>query len=363
MADKTINQLTAATGITDSSLFVIEQNSTAKSINWGLMKNYISPGVAAQYSTSATYNVGDYVIYNDSLYRCKTAITTAEAWTAAHWTATVMGNDVTALGYAEEVNASLLSAELQNDTSAKSVLLSGILNGSNVWASLATGQHNLFPVNSGDTVRIKANSNTGTVYAVLRSYRIPVASAAPDFSQQSGYTTRLTLTKNTETTFTVPSDGHYLYVTYGNSGTVNFPAILTVNGRNNELFSIKKFQSDAEFQESDFKVVGTTLVQKKTTGVTLTGSMTIYYGTPLFLEMLKTYLNTGALPYFTIQVTNDDPSSSVGTQTVALYNCKLSKVPVAMLDADAEWLEEEVSFSYTNLEVLNAFHAPATLGA
>ena len=52
-------------------------------------------------------------------------------------------------------------------------------------------------------------------------------------------------------------------------------AFLTVNGRNNELFSIKKFQSDGEFQESDFKVVGTTLVQKKTTGVTLTGTMTI----------------------------------------------------------------------------------------
>lgn len=139
-------------------------------------------------------------------------------------------------------------------------------------------------------------------------------------------------------------------------------AFITENGRNQELFSLKKFHSDAEFQESDFKVVGTTLVQKKTTGVTLTGSMTIYYGTPLFLSMLQTYLKTGRLPYFTIQVTNDDPSSSVGVQTVALYNCKLSKVPVAMLDADAEWLEEEVSFSYTNVEVLNAFHNPDTLG-
>ena len=94
MADKTINQLTQATDLTDSSLFVIEQNSTAKQANWGMMKNYISPGVAAQYSTSATYNVGDYVIYNGSLYRCNTAITTGEAWTAAHWTAAVLGNDV-----------------------------------------------------------------------------------------------------------------------------------------------------------------------------------------------------------------------------------------------------------------------------
>ena len=140
-------------------------------------------------------------------------------------------------------------------------------------------------------------------------------------------------------------------------------AFLTINGKNYEMFGLKKFQSDAEFQESDFKVVGTTLVQKKTTGVTLTGTCTIYYGTPMFLEMVQTYLKTGRLPYFTFQITNDDPSTSVGTQTVALYNVKLSKVPVAMLDADAEFLEEEVSFSYTNIEVLSAFHDPTQLGS
>lgn len=144
----------------------------------------------------------------------------------------------------------------------------------------------------------------------------------------------------------------------GKSGS----AFITINGENHEIFQMKKFQSDAEFQEADFKVVGTTLVQKKTTGVSLTGSMTIYYGSPYFVEMLQTYLKTGNLPYFTLQITNDDTSASVGKQVVALYNCKLSKVPVAMLDADTDWLEEEVTFSYTSLEVLNYFHDPDTLG-
>ena len=139
-------------------------------------------------------------------------------------------------------------------------------------------------------------------------------------------------------------------------------AFITRDGKNHEVFGIKKFNSDAEFQEADFKVVGTTLVQKKTTGVSLTGSATIYYGTPVFLEMLQEYLKTGRLPYFTFQIENDDPSTSVGSQVVALYNVKLSKVPVAILDADAEFLEEEISFSYTSLEVLKAFNTPAVLG-
>ena len=49
---------------------------------------------------------------------------------------------------------------------------------------------------------------------------------------------------------------------------------------------------------------------------------------------------------------------------MVLYNVKLQKLPVAMLDADADFLEMEVSFSYTNIEVLNYFNdAPAQLGA
>lgn len=144
----------------------------------------------------------------------------------------------------------------------------------------------------------------------------------------------------------------------GKSGS----GFMTINGENHEMFSMKKFQSDAEFQESDFKVVGTTLVQKKTTGVSLTGSMTLYYGSPYFLQMLVDYLKTGKLPYFTLQIKNDDPSTSVGTQTIVFYNVKLSKLPVAKLDADAEFLDMEVSFSYTHIEVLDWFKDPEQLG-
>ena len=49
---------------------------------------------ASAYSSSSTYAVGDYVIHNSNLYRCTTAITTAEAFTSAHWTQVVLGDDV-----------------------------------------------------------------------------------------------------------------------------------------------------------------------------------------------------------------------------------------------------------------------------
>lgn len=53
--------------------------------------------LAEQYSTSATYAVGDYVLYNGALYRCTTAITTAEAWTPAHWSAAKVSGELSDL--------------------------------------------------------------------------------------------------------------------------------------------------------------------------------------------------------------------------------------------------------------------------
>lgn len=50
--------------------------------------------VANLYNSAETYAVGDYVIYEDALYRCITAIDTAEAWTAAHWVETVVGTEL-----------------------------------------------------------------------------------------------------------------------------------------------------------------------------------------------------------------------------------------------------------------------------
>lgn len=54
--------------------------------------------VAPIYSSSETYAVGDYVMYdgiwNGGLYECITAIETPEEWTAAHWTAVKVSGEI-----------------------------------------------------------------------------------------------------------------------------------------------------------------------------------------------------------------------------------------------------------------------------
>ena len=50
--------------------------------------------IAPNFSTSSTYVVGDYVIYEDNLYRCKTAISTAGAWNATKWDQVTVGSEL-----------------------------------------------------------------------------------------------------------------------------------------------------------------------------------------------------------------------------------------------------------------------------
>ena len=53
--------------------------------------------IAPTYSDSALYSVGQYAWYDGDLKRCIVPITTAESYTAAHWTSAVLGQDVSDL--------------------------------------------------------------------------------------------------------------------------------------------------------------------------------------------------------------------------------------------------------------------------
>ena len=51
-------------------------------------------GQQADTYSKKTYAVGDYCIYENALYKCNTAISSAEEWTAGHWTKTTIANEL-----------------------------------------------------------------------------------------------------------------------------------------------------------------------------------------------------------------------------------------------------------------------------
>lgn len=50
--------------------------------------------IAVLFSTSDTYAVGDYVIYNGTLYKCISTVSTAGAWDASKWTPVVVTDEM-----------------------------------------------------------------------------------------------------------------------------------------------------------------------------------------------------------------------------------------------------------------------------
>lgn len=61
--------------------------SSLNNMETGISENDVAIGKEV-YDNTQTYSVGDYCIYNNVLYRCKTAITTAESFDSSKWIAT-----------------------------------------------------------------------------------------------------------------------------------------------------------------------------------------------------------------------------------------------------------------------------------
>ena len=57
----------------------------------------VADAIAAEYSTSKTYSVGDVCTHDGKLYECIVDIPTAEGWTLAHWKVSNLGDNVSNL--------------------------------------------------------------------------------------------------------------------------------------------------------------------------------------------------------------------------------------------------------------------------
>ena len=95
--DMTVEAETLAAGSDATYSYDEETNTATFGIPKGADGSLASGVLAPTYSSSSTYAVGDYVYYSGSLYRCTTAITTAEAWTSGHWTQVALAPEVSDL--------------------------------------------------------------------------------------------------------------------------------------------------------------------------------------------------------------------------------------------------------------------------
>lgn len=135
-------------------------------------------------------------------------------------------------------------------------------------------------------------------------------------------------------------------------------AYATIDGRNEELFYAKKIESKVEKQKTEVKTLGKRGTQNKAAGWKGTGTLTVYYATSLFRELMLKYMKDGIDTYFDMTVTNEDPTSSTGRQTIVLKDCNLDEVSMAMFDIDSEVLEEDMAFTFEDVDLLDKFNKP-----
>ena len=130
---------------------------------------------------------------------------------------------------------------------------------------------------------------------------------------------------------------------------------VTIKGNRYNLAQAIKFEANFEKNKTELPILGRTCKGNKSTGWAGSGSLTLHYNTSIFRELAYLYKETGEDIYFEMQCTNEDPTSSVGRQTITFIDCNFDSLVLAMFDADADYLEEDVDFTFDDFEMPERF--------
>ena len=130
---------------------------------------------------------------------------------------------------------------------------------------------------------------------------------------------------------------------------------VTLEGNRYNFMQAINLEASIEKTKAEVPILGKPGKGNKSTGWKGTGKATFHYNTSLFRELLYRYKNTGEDVYFDIQVTNQDPTSSVGKQTVILKGCNIDGGILTKFDADAEYLDDTLDFTFEDFEIPEKF--------
>lgn len=128
---------------------------------------------------------------------------------------------------------------------------------------------------------------------------------------------------------------------------------VTIEGNRYNFMQAINLEASIEKTKSEIPILGRTGKGNKTTGWKGSGSATFHYNTSIFREQLYRYKETGQDVYFDIQITNEDPTSSVGRQTIILKDCNVDGGILAKFDA--EYLDEDLDFTFEDWEMPEQF--------
>jgi hypothetical protein len=130
---------------------------------------------------------------------------------------------------------------------------------------------------------------------------------------------------------------------------------VTIGSNRYNFMQAINFEANFEKTKTEVPILGKTGSGNKSTGWKGTGSATFHYNTSIFRKMMLDFKNTGEDVYFEIQVTNEDPTSAAGRQTVVFVDCNIDGGILAKFDADGEYLDEDMDFTFEDFKMPEMF--------
>ncbi len=130
---------------------------------------------------------------------------------------------------------------------------------------------------------------------------------------------------------------------------------LIENGTRELLMNCKDIVIDFKKNKKEIKVLGSAGAKHKATGWSGTGTMTMYYGTSKLREDALNYISNGIDRYYELVVTNEDPSSDIGTQSVVITGVNFDNLTLAKIDINSTELDEQISFTYQDAKLIEKF--------
>ena len=129
-----------------------------------------------------------------------------------------------------------------------------------------------------------------------------------------------------------------------------------INGQVVTLGEIRTLTAHIDKRKAEIRTMGVRGTQHKATGWSGTGSVTFYYVTSRWTELMTQYINTGKDVYFDINIVNEDPGSNTGRQQIKLSQCNLDGLDIAKYDVDAEFLDAPLNFTFSDVELVGKFN-------
>ena len=130
---------------------------------------------------------------------------------------------------------------------------------------------------------------------------------------------------------------------------------ITIGSRRYNFMQAINLEAKFEKNKTEVPILGKTGKGNRATGWKGTGSATFHYNTSIFRQMMLDYKETGEDIYFEIEVTNEDNTSAVGRQTVILSECNIDGGILAKFDADGEYLDEDMDFTFDDFSMPETF--------